>query len=167
MARIYVGTYESYNNGSLFGKWFDLEDYVDAEDFYKACKEYHKREEDPEYMFQDYEGIPEELIGESWLDDDLWEYLELDDDEKEQLEAFMSLGSYNKFSEYLEQYREKYLGELGGYGSEDAKLGHWVAENGYLEIPDDLSGYIDYEIVGRDFGSSDFNVSGGYVFENR
>jgi len=79
----------------------------------------------------------------------------------------MSLGSYNKFSEYLEQYREKYLGELGGYGSEDAKLGHWVAENGYLEIPDDLSGYIDYEIVGRDFGSSDFNVSGGYVFENR
>ena len=26
-ARVYVGTYAKYNNGSLFGKWLDLSDY--------------------------------------------------------------------------------------------------------------------------------------------
>jgi hypothetical protein len=52
--RIYVGTYGQYNNGSLFGKWFDLTDYSDLED----CFEFHKNEFDsdgcrPELMFQD------------------------------------------------------------------------------------------------------------------
>lgn len=28
-ARVYVGTYNKYNNGSLFGKWLDLSDYSD------------------------------------------------------------------------------------------------------------------------------------------
>ena len=32
-ARVYVGTYGKYNNGSLFGAWLDLSDYSDKEDF--------------------------------------------------------------------------------------------------------------------------------------
>ena len=52
-ARVYVGTYNKYNNGSLFGKWLDLSDYSD------------KDEQEPEFMFQDYENIPETLISES------------------------------------------------------------------------------------------------------
>ena len=38
-ARVYVGTYGKYNNGSLFGAWLDLSDYSDKEDFYEACRE--------------------------------------------------------------------------------------------------------------------------------
>ena len=49
----------SYNNGSLFGAWLDLSDYSDKEDFYEACRELHKDEEDAEYMFQDWENVPE------------------------------------------------------------------------------------------------------------
>lgn len=64
-ARVYVGTYGKYNNGSLFGSWLDLSDYSDKEDFYEACREIHKDEEDAEYMFQDWENVPENLIGES------------------------------------------------------------------------------------------------------
>lgn len=52
-ARVYVGTYAKYNSGSLFGKWLDLSDYSD------------KDEQEPEFMFQDYENIPETLISES------------------------------------------------------------------------------------------------------
>ena len=55
-ARVYVGTYGKYNNGSLFGAWLDLSDYSDKEDFYEACRELHKDEEDAEYMFQDWEN---------------------------------------------------------------------------------------------------------------
>ena len=44
--RIYVGTYAKYNDGSLFGKWMDLSDYIDLNDFYEACLELHQDEED-------------------------------------------------------------------------------------------------------------------------
>ena len=66
-ARVYVGTYGKYNNGSLFGAWLDLSDYLNKEDFYEACRELHKDEEDAEFMFQDWENVPEGLIGESWI----------------------------------------------------------------------------------------------------
>ena len=37
-AKVYVGTYGKYNNGSLFGAWLDLSDYADKEEFYEACR---------------------------------------------------------------------------------------------------------------------------------
>lgn len=72
-ARVYVGTYAKYNNGSLFGKWLDLFDYSDKDEFMEACRELHEDEEDPEFMFQDIEDIPEALISESWLSDKFFE----------------------------------------------------------------------------------------------
>ena len=71
-ARVYVGTYGKYNNGSLFGAWLDLSDYLNKEDFYEACRELHKDEEDAEFMFQDWENVPEGLIGESWISEMRW-----------------------------------------------------------------------------------------------
>ena len=35
-AAIYVGTYAKYNAGSLFGKWFDLSDFADKDEFLEA-----------------------------------------------------------------------------------------------------------------------------------
>ena len=71
-ASVYVGTYAKYNNGSLFGAWLNLSDYSDKEEFYEACRELHKDEEDAEYMFQDYENIPEALISESWISENFF-----------------------------------------------------------------------------------------------
>ena len=42
-AKIYVGTYGKYNNGSLSGAWLDLSDYSDKEEFYEACRELQGR----------------------------------------------------------------------------------------------------------------------------
>ena len=61
-AKICVGTYKKYNEGSLFGKWLTLSDYSDKKEFYEACKELHSDEEDAEFMFQDWEYIPKGLI---------------------------------------------------------------------------------------------------------
>ena len=72
-ARVYVGTYNKYNSGSLFGKWLDLSDYSDKDEFLEACRELHEDEQDPEFMFQDYENIPEALISESWLSEKFFE----------------------------------------------------------------------------------------------
>jgi antirestriction protein len=74
---VYVGTYGKYNNGSIEGKWLDLSEYSSIEEFYEACRELHKDEEGPEFMFQDFENIPKGFIGESWISDNIFEALEI------------------------------------------------------------------------------------------
>ena len=83
---VYVGTYGKYNDGSIQGKWMYLDDYVSYDDFIKDALELHKDEEDPELMFQDFEGFPKRYHGESSLDKDLWDWIALDEDDRELLE---------------------------------------------------------------------------------
>ena len=67
MAKCYIGTYGKYNGGSLFGKWLDLSDYPTYQDFLNACKELHKNEHDPEFMIQDWEGLPDGFSSVEWI----------------------------------------------------------------------------------------------------
>lgn len=71
-ARAYVGTYHKYNNGSIFGAWISLADYTTKRAFLQKCKELHKDERDPEFMYQDTESIPTSMYGESYLSDEIW-----------------------------------------------------------------------------------------------
>ena len=57
--KIYVGTYAKYNDGSLDGKWVDLTEYSDYDEFLAAMHELHSDEDDPEFMVQDYENFPD------------------------------------------------------------------------------------------------------------
>lgn len=76
--KIYVGTYKKYNEGSIFGEWLNLSNYNDLEEFYNACKELHKDEHDPEFMFQDYEtpDLLKEYISESYIDENIFQIAE-------------------------------------------------------------------------------------------
>ncbi len=67
MAKVYVGTYGKYNNGSIKGGWLDLADYATYDDFLKACAKLHKDERDPEFMIQDVEEFPDGLGCLEWL----------------------------------------------------------------------------------------------------
>lgn len=94
-AAIYVGTYAKYNAGSLFGKWFNLSDFADKDEFMEACKELHKDEEDPEFMFQDRENIPEELVSESWISEIFFELRDkVEDMDAAEQEAFSAWLDY-------------------------------------------------------------------------
>ena len=55
---IYCGTYHKYNCGSIFGKWFKLNEFADCDEFLDACRELHSDEEDPELI--PYKEIEEE-----------------------------------------------------------------------------------------------------------
>ncbi len=72
-ARIYVGTYAKYNNVSLQGEWAELSDFYDLDDFMKRCAEIYEDEENPEYMFQAWEEIPDCLIDEGHLEENVFE----------------------------------------------------------------------------------------------
>jgi hypothetical protein len=53
---IYCGTYAKYNNSSIYGKWFNLSEYGSYDELLEAMHELHEDEQDPEFMFQDYEN---------------------------------------------------------------------------------------------------------------
>jgi antirestriction protein len=155
--KIYVGTYRKYNEGSLKGKWFDLTDYVGVDDFYEDAIDFHSDERDPELMFQDWEHIPDDFIGESWISKEFWEYMKLtesmDEYDKEALDIYVNkLGISMKDDVYgaVEGFKRAYRGrfdDLEDYGR-------------YLV--DDLGGpinavgrssalyYIDYKQLGYD-----------------
>lgn len=145
--RVYVGTYSKYSDGSIEGKWLDLEDYSDKEAFLEACAELHADESDPELMFQDFEGIPEGMISESHIDDDLWDWINLDDDDKSLLAVYRdnidTAGT-------LEDAREAFEGI---YESAADWAESFIDECGMLEsMPENLRGYFDYESYARDCG---------------
>lgn len=54
-ARVYVGAFGKYNNGSLLGVWLDLSDYSDKEDFYAFCREFCNDEEDADDLVRDFQ----------------------------------------------------------------------------------------------------------------
>jgi len=75
---LYVGTYAKYNAGSIKGAWLSLADYPDQASFLEAARALHDDEEDPELMFQDYEGFPSSWYCESAPPGAiLWDWLKL------------------------------------------------------------------------------------------
>lgn len=60
-AKIYVGTWNKYNNGNLAGAWLSLADYNTFDELMAVCHKIHKDEKDPEFMVQDCEDMPDGL----------------------------------------------------------------------------------------------------------
>lgn len=144
-ARIYVGTYAKYNAGSINGAWLDLENYSDKEAFLAACAELHKDETDPELMFQDYEGFPRSFYNEGCVSDDLFAWLELDEDDRELLAVYCdnvdSAGD-------IDAAREAFAGKANTKADWAAE---WLEETGGLDgVPKHLANYIDFEAFARD-----------------
>jgi antirestriction protein len=119
MIKLYCGTYHKYNSGSLHGKWFDLSDYSDLEELYEAFAELHEDEEDPEYMFQDYEvehSFLKDLISESFLSEDIFEIIEEIGNSTLDIEVLSAFADVYGFEEddvsaWIEKCEEAYSGE--------------------------------------------------------
>lgn len=161
MSKIYVGTYRKYNEGSLKGDWLDLADYANKDDFLEACTELHSDEVDPELMFQDWEDIPSRFISESNIDERVWEWLELSEDEREVVTAYMEdIDHMASISTAMECYE-------GSHDSpEDWARDFWDQTGMVSEVPEFAQNYIDYEQYARDAqlgGDMTFVENGGKV----
>jgi len=113
--QVYVGTYQKYNQGNLRGKWFDLDDYQDKEEFIAAALDLHSDEIDPELMFQDWSDMPKWAFSESYIDDRLWDYL--DQVEPENREAFNAYTAHqwgdriDDLDQVIQEFEDRYQGE--------------------------------------------------------
>ena len=163
---VYVGTYGKYNNGSLAGAWLNVLDYESEADFYAACRELHSDEEEPEFMFQDFENMPDNMAGECWINSELWEMAadlaDLSDTEAEAYEAFRSLLMSSSDNLSVARFRNCYLGE---WDSEVDFAENFADECGYLDqMPDNLRHYFDFSAFARDL-FFDFDFVNGFVFD--
>ena len=146
-ARIYVGTYAKYNSGSIAGAWIDLEPFAgDRDGFFTAAAKLHANEADPELMFQDYEGFPPAYYNESGASEALFEWLELDEYERDLLAVYLDATGYADAS--LEDAQDHFMGT---YDSPEDWAAQWLEDTGSLgEVPEHLRNYIDYEAFARD-----------------
>lgn len=163
---VYVGTYGKYNNGSIAGEWLTLSDYSDREEFYEACAELHADEEDPEYMFQDWEYISDALIGESWISEKFWELkdeLENNSINEDAFFVYLEMMGYKvdkeDVSDLISRFEDAFHGE---YDSEEDYAEEYMKD--CYEIPSHLENYIDYGAFARDLFMGDFYFEDGYVF---
>lgn len=167
-ARVYVGTYAKYNAGSLFGKWLNLSDYADKSAFYDACHELHNDEEDPEFMFQDYENIPDGLISECSISDNIFEVIEafgnMEESQKEAFLIWCNNGHRSLSEEYIDDlinaFENEYIGE---YDSEEDFAYEQVEQ---MDLPEFAKMYFNYEAFARDLFSGDYWIDSGHVFYN-
>ena len=166
-AKIYVSSYKKYTEDSLFGKWLVLSDYSDMDEFMAACKELHSDESDPEFMFQDFEAIPDSLISESWLSENFFPLrdalVELSDNEQEAFLVWCNNGSYDLDSEdchdLISSFKDEYFGE---YESEE-DFAYNLVEDCY-NLPEFALTYFDYEKFAKDLFIGDFWYDSGFVF---
>ena len=164
---VYVGTYKKYNEGSLYGMWIDLEAVSDAEEFFKVCRALHSDEADPEFMFQDFQGFPDELYHESMNTEDIeriLKYVALDDDERKMLEDYYECYGGNFEDDELDRAKERCVGcydSFQDYADQCAD-----EELACMNAPEFCTRYFDYEAYARDL-KYDYSVgSHGYIFND-
>lgn len=153
---VYCGTYRKYNEGSIFGAWLDISKFSDYDEFVDVCRQLHADEEDPELMFQDYEGFPSSLYCESCMGEDTFdkilEYAKLDDKEQEAFDDYLDLG--HDFD--IERFREAYC---GNWDSEE-DFAQDIIDSCYdiEKTMGSLSSYFDYEAFARDLFMCDYQM---------
>lgn len=164
--KLYVGTYKKYNEGSLDGKWLDLDDYSNKDEFIEACLELHKDEEDPELMFQDYECDSEwerQLYSESSVPDEYWEIkeeLSRSHFNEEIYDAWIKYNCVSPTVDNINQAEEEYVGD---YKSDADFAESWYDDTETTEIKNHpLYSYIDWEEV----FNSEFDCNGVYSIDN-
>lgn len=170
-ARVYCGTYRKYNEGSIFGKWFELSEFYNKDDFYQACADLHNDEDDPEFMFKDWENIPDGLISECWLSDKIFEVIEkiksLDDNYQNAFMAYIDYLSYNLNNEDIgsiyNDFEEAYQGE---FDSDEDFAQNIAEELGYIDRKVTWPyTCIDWEWAARDL-MYDYFENNGFYFRN-
>ena len=164
---VYVGTYGKYASGSLRGVWLDLTTFADYDEFLAVCRYIHRDEADPEFMAQDFDSFPREWYTEGFMSERefvlIQAYAELDDDEKEAFEVYVSaFGSSRDDISIFDNFREAYNGKW----SSEEEFAEQLAEDCCMlhGAPESLKMYFDYKAFARDLFIDDYYFESGFVF---
>jgi antirestriction protein len=162
--RVYVSTYKSYNDGNLNGRWMDIDNFSDYDEFIEACRELFEDEEDPEeieLMFQDKDSeLPEWAYSENEIDSRLWDYIDLDEDDKLKFNYLVEYLSYD-IDEAFDNYQDVIFYDGMTLTAVAEEL---VDEGLFGEVSDNLKWYLDYEAIARDLERDGYTETSDGVF---
>lgn len=127
----------------------------------------HKDEEDVEYMFQDYENIPEVLISESWISENFFALRDAVEDLSDtEQEAFFLWCNYKSrdlgeedADDLVRDFRDEYQGEY----DDEEDFAYEIIEECY-DLPEFAKTYFDYKQFARDLFMCDYWFDDGFVF---
>ena len=125
----------------------------------RSLPELHKDEEDAEYMFQDWENVPEGLIGESWISENFFSLRDAVEDLSDtEQEAFFVWCNYKcrdlseeDADDLIKAFQDEYIGQ---YDDEEDFATQIVVE--CYELPDFAETYFDYQRFARDLFMCDY-----------
>lgn len=169
---VFVTTYAIGNeHGFAVGKWFDLSEYSDKDEFIESALQYVRIElgdNDPELCFSDNEfdfKVDKSLISMSHISKDIWHMMEMSDDEHELLSAFDShfgCGEGNA-QERLELAKNRKYGE---YETPADFAYEWLENSEKLKgIDRMIVDAIDYDKVAQELLSCGYCYSGNFYFD--
>lgn len=167
--KLYCGTYAKYNNGSLYGKWLDLDDYADNDEFEAACRELHKDEQGPELMFQDCEceyDWEKSLYSESGDYEDYYEVknaLDRSNIDDAVFDAWINATSNKATAEAVKECEEQYCGKY----DDPADYAEEIITECYdmRAIPETIKCHIDWEGIWCDMSFEGYYYENGYIFD--
>lgn len=160
---VYVGTYAKYNNGSLAGQWVNIASFDTYADFMRYLYRLHSDEQDPEFMFQDFENFPESLYSEAGMGEKTFNTIKAiaEHNDNEAFAAFIEEYG-NEFDDVEEEFEDRYEGQ---FDSETDFAYFIVDELGGVENVEHPEYYFDYDAFARDLFINDYEMlGGGYVF---
>ncbi|WIF22001.1 antirestriction protein [Shewanella phage vB_SbaS_Y11] len=170
-ASVFVTTYGVGNEqGFATGKWFDLTDFDDKDEFIDAATEYAQEvlgDDDPELCFADFEAgfNTRNLISECSISDQVWEILTLNAHEMKLLFIYAEWQGerITDAHDMLERAQGLYAGQ---WDSEEDYASDRLSETGYLEnLPDIIRYNLDMEGI-ADWFMQDMYHEDGYFFFN-
>ena len=142
--QIYVGTYGKYNNGSIKGEWVDLTEFNSHDEFLEHCATIHSDEVDPEFMFQDCEGIPSALYSECSAKE-VYEVISYWNDNLEHFDLAVIL-EYVAQGNDIDNFEDSYIGEY----SSTRDFTDELADEMLHGVPSTVANYFDYQSWHRD-----------------
>jgi len=167
MMRIHYWELSNYNNGTLIGQWFDLDNKSEEDhskeltDWVESVKPINPGYPCEEWIVGDYEDIPQEYVSEWSIDPDFFEYMEALDSshlDAEVFQAGVSLGIP------FESIEEAYHGQ---YDSNTELAEEYIESTGMLDgVNSNISMYFDYEAYGRDLAMDFIEEDGHYFYNN-
>ena len=98
-------------------------------------------------MYQDFEGFPRAMYSESSVSDALWDWLALDEDDRELLAVYQD---HVDADGDIEEARDAFMGK---HSSPEDWAANFLEDTGALsEVPEGLRNYIDFAAYARDAG---------------
>lgn len=151
--KLYVASLTDYNAGRLVGKWFDLDDVIDGDDFMAEVAKY-------------LEGLTEEMddgeLREEWAihDTDLpadlldGEYADVEDIDKlleikAECERMRDDGIAEAIADAFNSIHDYHGGGVSVYDSGEDYCERFTEDT--LNVPESLAYYIDYKAMWRDY----------------